>query len=53
MTSEKSFIVECNYCDVESEIYAETQMSVEYPDGTELSADTAHVPVSNVRYDPE
>ena len=30
MISEKSFIVECNYCDVESEIYAETHMTVEY-----------------------
>jgi len=30
MTNEKSFIVECNYCDVESEIYSETHMTVEY-----------------------
>lgn len=30
MTNEKSFIVECNYCDVEAEIYAETHMAVEF-----------------------
>ena len=30
MANEKSFIVECNYCDVEAEIYSETHMTVEY-----------------------
>jgi len=27
---ERSFIVECNYCDIEAEIYCETDMAVEF-----------------------
>ena len=27
---EKHFVVECHYCDVEVEIYCETEMPVEY-----------------------
>ena len=30
MTKEKSFIVECNYGDIEAEIYCETHMTVEF-----------------------
>jgi Zn-finger nucleic acid-binding protein len=27
---ERSFLVECHYCDVEVEIYCETEMTVDY-----------------------